>query len=241
MKATTTLKEKMMNILKMISAVLLTICVTACVSQDSYYNAGEYRKPVAPTSYDVTPQVIYRIDDHRYVSIENYDHCNGQNYYIDTKAGIRTEIMRGNLSQYQGRLSIADPTGLNIVIPEAPGGTCGDKGCNAYLGYSTDGGRTFKYKKYMQSGSPHIDSVNYSILVAKDGFYLVKKISQTNGSTSVTKYPLVPSIDLEKPYPPDLHDEYLSEKPLPLLRTPSGQDRFTCDSSIHPSNLPPAK
>ncbi|WP_157739348.1 hypothetical protein [Herbaspirillum sp. meg3] len=237
----------MMKILKMIGTALLVLSVTACVNHDDYYRSDQYRKPAPPPTYDVPPQVIYRIDDHRYISLENYDHCNGENYYIDTKAGIRTQIMSGNLSLYQGRLSIADPTGMNIVIPEAPGGSCGDKGCNVYLGYSSDGGRTFKYKKYMQSASPHRDSENYSILVAKDGFYVVETSEYAKGKfdSYVRRYPLFPGLDFDNrsPYPEGISGETFStsKKPLPNLRTPSGQDRFTCDASIRPSNLPKKK
>ncbi|MBP0597025.1 hypothetical protein J8I26_02855 [Herbaspirillum sp. LeCh32-8] len=226
----------MMNTVRTVGMSLLVITLSACASDP----LNQQRKPVPPPMYDVAPQVIYRIDDHRYISLENYDRCRGQNFYIDTQAGIRTEIMTGNLSQYRGKLVIDDPTGMNIVIPEAPGGVCGDKGCNAYLGYSTDGGRTFKYKKYMQAESPAKDSQNYSILVGQDGVYVAEKRSQTNGATYVTKYPLVPGIDLDKPYPPGVQGEGFptSKKPLPLLRTPSGQDHITCDAAIRPSNLP---
>jgi hypothetical protein len=230
-----------MNPLKMIAATLLAIGVTACVNQDGYYRSSQYRRPVVPIALDVEPQVIYRIDDHRYVSLENYDHCFGDTYFNNSKDGIRTKLGRGGIELFRGRLVIDDPTEKNLVFASAFPGGCGSRGCDAALIYSTDGGRSFKSKLYMNNPNPEKNSENYSILVAKDGFYLVKKISQTNGSTSVTKYPLVSGINLEKPYPPNLHDEYLSGKPLPPLRTPSGQDRFICDSSIRPRNLLKAK
>src|SRR5450830_1010194 len=213
----------MTTALKIIGAALLAVGMTACAQNDAPPTSshGTILRP----SPDMPPQIIYRIDDHRYISLENYDKCFGDNYYVDTKAGLHTRLEPGAFSDYKGLLIIDDASGMNIVVPQAPASTCGDRGCNVYLEYSTDGGRTFKSKKYMQSPYAPKDSENYSILVAKDGFYLVKKISQTNGSTSVTKYPLVSSIDLEKPYPPGIHDEYLSGKPLPPLRTPSGQDR----------------
>src|SRR5450830_1552508 len=238
MKATT-----MMNALKMIGVALLAVSVTACVNQEDYYRSDQYRKPAPPPTYDVPPQVIYRIDDHRYISLENYDHCNGQNYYVDTKAGLHTRLEPGAFSDYKGLLIIDDASGMNIVVPQAPASTCGDRGCNVYLQYSTDGGRTFKSKKYMQSAYAPKNSENYSILVAKDGFYVAEKRSQTNGATYVTKYPLVPNIDLDKPYPEGVRGEGFptSKKPLPNLRMPSGQDRFTCDASIRPSNLPKNK
>jgi len=43
---------------------------------------------------DAPPQVIYRIDDHRFLTLENYIACDksGQVYYHDTKLGIKTRI-----------------------------------------------------------------------------------------------------------------------------------------------------
>ncbi|WP_034292793.1 hypothetical protein [Herbaspirillum sp. RV1423] len=245
MKATTTLKEKMMNVLKTISAVLLAIGVTACVNQEAYYRSDQYRKPALPPQYDVAPQVIYNIDNNRFISLENYDQCYGDTYYNNLKENIHTKLGRGGIEYYRGRLIIDDPSGTNVVIPSARPGPCGNRGCDSSLIYSTDGGRTFKGKVYMNGQTPSVDSENYSILVAKDGFYVVKTLEYAKGKfdNDVTKYPLYPGIDFDdrKPYPPGVHDEYLSNKPLPPLRTPSGQDRFTCDASIRPSNLPKTK
>ncbi|MBN4832543.1 T6SS immunity protein Tli3 family protein [Enterobacter hormaechei] len=43
---------------------------------------------------DAPPQVVYRIDDHRFLTLENYIACDksGQIYYHDTKQGIKTRI-----------------------------------------------------------------------------------------------------------------------------------------------------
>ncbi|WP_034291834.1 hypothetical protein [Herbaspirillum sp. RV1423] len=238
------MKEMTMDIIKIIGVALLTASMAGCVNND-INSRNQYNGSAPPPDYDVPAQVVYRIDDHRYISLENYDKCYGDNYYVDTKAKLRTKLWRGNLSRYKGRLSIDDPTGMNIVIPDAPAETCGDKGCNVYLAYSSDGGRTFKSKKYMQSPYPTKASENYSILVAQDGFYVVKTSEYAKGKfdNDVTKYPLAPGIEYDTVagLPKGYHIEYLSNKPLPPLRTPSGQDRFTCDASIRPSNLPIAK
>jgi len=234
----------MMNTVKIIGAVLLALSTTACVNHDDYYRSDQYRKPAPPPTYDVPPQVIYRIDDHRYISLENYDLCDGDTYYNNTKENIRTKLGTGGIEYYRGRLVIDDPSGANVVIPSARPGPCGNRGCDSSLIYSTDGGRTFKGKVYMNGGTPSKASENYSILVAKDGFYVVETHEYAKGKfdNRVIKYPLYPGLDFDdrKPYPPGVHDEYLSNKPLPPLRTPSGQDRFTCDASIRPSHLPKA-
>src|SRR5450830_1957742 len=235
----------MMNTVKIIGAALLAIGMTACAQNDTI-PTSPYGTILRP-SPDMPPQVIYRIDDHRHISLENYDKCFGDNYYVDTKAGLHTRLEPGAFSDYKGRLIIDDASGMNIVVPQAPASTCGDRGCNVYLQYSTDGGRTFKSKKYMQSAYAPKDSENYSILVAKDGFYVVKTLEYAKGKfdNDITKYPLAPGIEYgtRKPYPEGISGDtfYTSNKPLPNLRTPSGQDRFTCDASIRPNNLPKTK
>ncbi|WP_034296133.1 hypothetical protein [Herbaspirillum sp. RV1423] len=236
---TTTLKEKMMHVIKIMGATLFSVGVAGCVTELPELAQRNY----PPAKFDVPPQVLYKIDDNRFISLENYQQCFGDTYFNDTKQGIRTELGRGTIERYRGRLIIDDPTGMNIVIPSAPPAPCGSRGCNSSLIYSTDGGRTFKGMVYMNSGIPSKASENYSILVAKDGFYVAEKRSQTTDSTYVIKYPLVPNIDLDNPYPEGVKGEgfALSKKSLPPLRTPSGQDRFTCDASIRPSNLPKEK
>lgn len=43
---------------------------------------------------DAPPQVVYRVDDHRFLTLENYIACDksGQIYYHDTKLGIKTRV-----------------------------------------------------------------------------------------------------------------------------------------------------
>ncbi|WP_034299799.1 hypothetical protein [Herbaspirillum sp. RV1423] len=237
---TTTLKEKMMNVIKIIGTTLLSISVVACASNTI---SDQNSKPDFIPKWDIAPQVIYRIDDHRFISLENYDHCFGDTYFNNTKENIRTQLGRGGIELFRGRLVIDDPTEKNLVFASAFPGGCGSRGCDAALIYSTDGGRTFKSMYYMNHPDPEKASENYSILVAKDGFYVAEKRSQTTDSTYVIKYPLVPNIDLDNPYPEGVKGEgfALSKKSLLPLRTPSGQDRFTCDASIRPSNLPKEK
>ncbi|WP_155835003.1 hypothetical protein [Herbaspirillum sp. RV1423] len=243
----TTKASNMMTVLKMVGAALLAVSVTACVTQDDYYNSDQYKKPAAPPKYDVAPQVIYNIDGNRFISLENYDQCYGDTYYNNLKENIHTKLGRGGIEYYRGRLIIDDPSGSNVVIPSARPGPCGNKGCDSSLIYSTDGGRTFKGKVYMNGQTPSVDSENYSILVAKNDFYVVETSEYAKGkfNSYVRRYPLFPGLDFDNrsPYPEGISGETFStsKKPLPNLRTPSGQDRFICDTSIRPSNLPKKK
>ena len=200
--------------------------------------------------YDSPPQVIYRIDAHRFVTLERYRDCNhGEAYYNDTRSGIRKYLGRGLFENFQGRIVNADPTGMNVVLPLAfPAGlVCGngEKGCVVSLWYSTDGGKTFRIKVYMDhSFNPFGDSKNYTVAATKDKLFLAKKfqyrLDRPDYDMLVNQYPLDPAVDLSKPYPPGFHSDGAWESKKKLmpddLRTPSGQDRITCDPSIKPTN-----
>jgi hypothetical protein len=187
-------------------------------------------------------QVIYRIDDHRYVSFENYSDCfHGDAFYIDTRLGIRTDLGREGVENFQGKLINADPSGRNLVFPMAapPHTACSDRSCSTPLIYSTDSGRTFHGMVYMKTFNPFNRSKDYTMAANGDRLYVAEKIQD---DAYVIEYPLVQGIDLTKPYPLGVRGSSFtaSRRPTYLsgLRSPSGQDRFTCDASIRPSNPP---
>ncbi|WP_244130644.1 T6SS immunity protein Tli3 family protein [Burkholderia pyrrocinia] len=194
--------------------------------------------------YDSPPQVIYRIDDHRFVTLERYRDCyHGESYYNDTRAGIRKYLGRGHFENFQGRIINADPTGMNIVLPLAypPRAFCGngEKGCVVPFWYSTNGGKTFATTVYMEhSFNSFEDSKNYSMFVTEDKLYVAKKWGDDDAYVIVS--PMVPGIDLGRPYPPGVKGGSFAASKRPgifsKLRTPSGQDRITCDASIKPTN-----
>ncbi|MCA8235201.1 T6SS immunity protein Tli3 family protein [Burkholderia cenocepacia] len=188
--------------------------------------------------YDSPPQVIYRIDDHRFVTLERYRDCHhGESFYNDTKAHIRIRIGNGRIENFQGRLINADPTGMNIVLPLSYPHpiSCGDRGCTVPLWYSTDGGATFHLLTYMpHSFKPFEDSRRYTIVATKDRLYVEK---HRQYDSYVVSYPLIPGFvyDGKSDIPDSKHVEYDTTVP-PGLRTPSGQDRITCDATIKPTN-----
>lgn len=200
--------------------------------------------------YDSPPQVIYRIDDHRFVTLERYRDCNhGESYYNDTRAGIRKYLGRGLFENFQGRIINADPTGMNIVLPLAypPHLICGngEKGCVVPFWYSTDGGRTFRARSYADHNfDPFTDSKKYTFATTKDKLFVVRKYQFRRDlpdyDLQVKQYPLIPGINVGGPYPPGFQADgaWQSRKKLMPdgLHTPSGQDRITCDSSLKPTN-----
>ncbi|CAB3722544.1 hypothetical protein LMG22037_04899 [Paraburkholderia phenoliruptrix] len=192
--------------------------------------------------YDSPPQIIYWIDDHRFVTLEHYRDCNhGETFYNDTRAGIRKQLGRGDVENYQGRLINADPTGRNLAFPASapPHLAHNDRGWAVELIYSTDGGKTFDLMEYMDhSSDPFEDSKGYAVFVTKSHLYVAKKWGDDDAY--VVEYPMVSGIDLSKPYPTGITGDSFSTSKRPgvfsKLRTPSGQDRLTCDPSIKPTN-----
>jgi hypothetical protein len=232
----------MMRIPRSIARLLLVIgisvlALSACVSDDE---RSRYSQPQPIPHYDVPAQVIYRIDDHRYVSFENYSDCfHGDAFYIDTRLGIRTDLGREGVENFQGRLLNADPSGSNLVFPMAapPHTACSDRSCSTPLIYSTDSGRTFHGMVYMKSFDPFRDSKDYTVAVDKDAFYVAEKISEAANRVIIDRYPLVTGFQYgqgEK-LPGGKRVEFDVQMPSGL-RTPSGQERFTCDASIRPNN-----
>jgi len=208
------------------------------------------KPPSVEPHYDVPPQVIYRIDDHRYMSLENYRDCNfGTTYYNDDRQGVRFELGRGTFENFRGRLINADPSGRYLVLPSSrpPHYGCPDKGCNVSFYYSTDGGRTFQsggyYMRYMLD--PYEYSANYIVAAGADRIYIARKRGKTVDDYGVTQYPLQLGIDLRKAYPPGVRgDSFLASKRPDYLkgfRTPSGQEYISCDDSIRPANPPKSK
>ncbi|RZT31313.1 T6SS immunity protein Tli3 family protein [Cupriavidus agavae] len=200
-------------------------------------------------NYDVPPQVIYRIDDQRFVTLENYRDCHhGTTYYNDTRQGIRTKLGTDSFENYQGRLINADPSGQNLAFPasDPPERSSPERGSNMTVLYSTDGGRSFIGTYYMyNSWQVFRDSADYIIAVTSDRLYIASKVGRTVDDFGVDQLPLNPGIDLRKAYPPGVRgDSFLaSRRPNYLngLRTPSGQEYLSCDPSIRPTNLPEKK
>ncbi|MCA8089615.1 hypothetical protein LGM65_01725 [Burkholderia anthina] len=222
--------------------VALAVLMQGCVAQQRqiFSLGGFLNAKVLP--YDSPPQIIYRIDDHRFVTLENYRNCNyGQAYYNDARAGIKTGLGRASVENYQGKLINSDLTGENLAFPSGAPPYLGtsDHGVDVGLLYSTDGGRNFSAMVYMRhSFDPFEDSKNYSVFVTREKLYVAKKWGDDDAYVVVS--PMVPGIDLNSPYPAGVRGESFAASKRPgvfsRLHTPSGQDRVTCDASIKPTN-----
>jgi hypothetical protein len=227
-----------MRLITLVGIALASLagCVSSSsASRDNFTYADFKDAKVLP--YDSPTQVIYRIDDHRFITLERYRDCDhGDTFYNDTKASIQTYLGRGGIESYRGRLIIDDPTGRNIVIPSSapPHFVCGDRGCSVSLIYSTDGGRSFDGAYFMRSFNPSEDTKRYAVLVTKDAYFVEKRYDEN--FASVDRFPLLPGFKYGQDTLPD-QDKVQYNTKMPIgLHSPSGQERFSCDASIGPTN-----
>lgn len=219
----------------------LSLVVFGCAAQQPWsFNLADFLA-AKELPYDSPLQVVYRIDDHRFVTLEHYRDCNhGETFYNDAQRGIRSYLGRGTVENFQGRVVNADPTGKNLVFPSAtpPQTACSDRGCNPAMAYSTDGGVMFDGMTYIEhSFNPYVDSKDYTITATKDAVYVSKKLIERSDELVTDKYPMVPGFvyDAKEPLPDGKQIGFNVRAPNGL-RTPSGQDRITCNAAIKPTN-----
>ncbi|UPK79519.1 hypothetical protein LW139_11775 [Proteus vulgaris] len=191
------------------------------------------------------PAVIYRIDDHRFFTLEKYnERREGLTYYNNTKNNIHQEILYGSACLYQGRLIWATERDDALVFPAVlsrrTDQCAGTKwGCVNAILVTLDGGKNIRPTNGGFGGNtdyPGFRSASFDIIVTDEGFYL--------GKTSVSRREI--NDELAKPWwrkfyfessrPNYVHSSVGDkESPSPTLKTPSGQTRFDCSApSIYP-------
>ena len=173
--------------LPLLSGALLSL--SGCVSEGAAFGLGagslhetvmtEKDKSAPPPGYG-PPQVIYRIDNNRYFTLENYTRCeNGQTFYNNKEKGVHVKVLEGSGYLFKGRLFwlstrddyLAFPATINTNHAACMGS---DKGCMNAVIVTTDGGNILDgiaYGSYTQD--PTGDTKKYDMLVMNDGFYLI--------------------------------------------------------------------
>ncbi|MBJ2117285.1 hypothetical protein [Proteus penneri] len=190
------------------------------------------------------PTVIYRIDDHRFFTLEQYnERREGITYYNNTKNNIHQEILHGSACLYQGRLIWATERDDALVFPAVlsrkTDQCAGTKwGCVNAILITLDGGKNFRPTNGgfgIHTDHPGYYSSFFDIIVTDEGFYL------GNSSSSRLKNDSLDDPWWQKFYfdPTDsnyVHDDIGDEEiPSNNLKTPSGQTRFDCSApSIYP-------
>ncbi|WP_434093137.1 T6SS immunity protein Tli3 family protein [Pantoea anthophila] len=93
--------------------------------------------------------MIYRIDDNRYFTLEEYTRCeNGKTFYNNKAKGIHVMILPSSGYLFKGRmfwLSSRDDYLAFPVTRNNNNATCigSDKGCLNIIAVTTDGGKKF--------------------------------------------------------------------------------------------------
>lgn len=126
------------------TCVALAMALGGCAS---------YRPAVPPAPQPLKPpQVVYRIDDHRYFELTPDETCFGNMlYFIDTAKGIRSEVVIFDAVMNRTTLVIDAANDQYLVAPVTRGGiNCSSGGgtCGERLPYSTDGGKTWRRAWY---------------------------------------------------------------------------------------------
>ncbi|MBJ2117284.1 hypothetical protein [Proteus penneri] len=191
------------------------------------------------------PTVIYRIDDHRFFTLEKYnERRSGSTYYNNTQKGIHQELIRSSACRYQGRLIWAtkrdDAFAFPGVLSRVTSRCAGTKtGCVNVILVTLDGGKNFRPTNGgfgIHTDHPGYYSSFFDIIVTDEGFYLGKTTVSRRKTNDELADPWWRVIYFDPTDSNYVHSSWGEEKSPPEdLKTPSGQTRFDCSApSIYP-------
>lgn len=147
-------------IYKHVFVVLVGALLTSCaVTHQPTFSQGTV----------AAPQVVYRIDDHRYFEVvpkENYACFPARLQYVDTALGVRTDVTNWNLIVAH-EVFVLDAASSYLVTPIIDPGceTGGGDACMPFMRYSVDAGRTW------QVGKPRYSSPTGDLYLVGDTVY----------------------------------------------------------------------
>ena len=214
-----------------VSALGLTL-LTACTSLIPPGIPSGMANPAARgTPISSYPErLVYRIDDHRYITIQGTRNCVGRIWYYDTRLGVRTAVAATGLTLGAGAFGGYHAVNSEYVAVPAIGFSQ-ISGPLLYIYYSHDGGRTFKSFIW----GAYISGVNSSIqnVVILDGksLYVTRKDRQPPGDVYPARlYDVSQDIaldDSQEALPPN--GQYIEYRQVPFpLKSPSGLTTWTC-------------
>ncbi|PLR29047.1 hypothetical protein CYR23_21730, partial [Chimaeribacter arupi] len=184
------LKKKILyQLIHLAAGALLPLMLSGCVSEGAAFGLGagslhetvmtEKDKNTPPPVYG-PPQVIYRIDDNRYFTLENYTRCeDGQTFYNNKKSNTHVKVSNGSGYLFKGRffwLSTRDDYLAFPTTDHTNHASCmgSDKGCLNVVTVTTDGGKNLYPVIYgSHTQDPTGDTEDYDMLVTDDGFYMI--------------------------------------------------------------------
>ncbi|AIR03462.1 MULTISPECIES: hypothetical protein [Cedecea] len=187
--------------------------------------------------FDVPPQVIYRIDDHRFFTLENYKDCDhgGLAYYNDTKNKIKKYVGGGSdsnailsanpLMSWKGDFIYAASDNVVAYIERFPRMSDRDTHSGVFFAYEIGG----KYG-LINVGADYESGLRKTILVTNSALYLKSPGAQNLLFTlPVTN---TNSFDISEDGPKSAEGDA-----WPLVQTPLRTTRFTCDNTIKPVSV----
>ena len=228
------------------------LLLNGCISEGAAFGLGagslhetvmmEKDKNAPPPVYG-PPQIIYRIDDNRYFTLENYTSCeDGQTFYNNKKKGIHVQVSPGSGYLFKGRLFWLSTRDDYLAFPltmNSDKAVCigSDKGCLNIITITVDGGKTMRsvtYGNYTQD--PTGDTEDYDMLVTNEGFYMIKywfgERAPDNGM--VDKWTFQPDKEAAEKYgyPGVVGPEYQKQFDMDV----SGviQEKMQCNRSLEP-------
>lgn len=124
----------------------LALGLSGCVSSTTPPYRDQATKQAKPKP---APQVVYRIDDHRYFEVTPENDCyDDMLSFVDTARGIRSDVVKFDAVMNRTTLIIDAANDQYLVAPVTRGGTNCSSGGGACGGssmpYSIDGGRTWQ-------------------------------------------------------------------------------------------------
>jgi hypothetical protein len=228
--------------------------------------------------YNSPQQVVYRVDEHRYITLENYRDCRvgGIMKWNDDRKNLHvvmSRIKNGGKGFWPGIFKI-EPGEERFAVPSFG---CGDRNCNLWINFSNDGGLTwdaFPSERYSMYAAEMVSEkqsvIDTEIRVTKDGYiYVIPKHKkffyryrlnrtkdQSPEGTATGDERCWPGEGLKlgikehidwvesceenrvrkppfSPMEPGKYDMY-DLASIPDVKTPSSQERFTCDPSLNP-------
>jgi len=168
---------------------LVPFVLAGCVSEGAAFGlgAGSLHETVMTEKKTNTqpvygpPQIIYRIDDNRYFTLENYTRCeNGQTFYNNKAKNIHIKVSNASGYLFKGRLFWLSTRDDYLAFPATANSdqaACigSDKGCMNAVAVTIDAGETIRsvtYGSYTQD--PTGATEDYDMLVTNDGFYMIE-------------------------------------------------------------------
>ncbi|WP_456299681.1 T6SS immunity protein Tli3 family protein [Nitrogeniibacter aestuarii] len=178
------------------------------------------------SSRDVPTQIVYRFDDHRYLTLTGHV-CEGAIHYVDERKGLNTEVMHQFARVFLPDITHADNDGDYVFIPYSD---------VSGFRVSRDGGRTFATANWVGSREFGVDQIKKLTVVNQQAFIELK-----DGRLFMTSKPFgqgwgLGVIDVENHLPTTVfkHRPEFQDLPtkVPEVKNYKGWTQMRCDPNL---------